>query len=168
MSLRIGTNTTDTPQPIRFRVIVGKPRRAAEQVGFSYSPADHLFLDNDGKPTGPQVSGVTGNDCLMLPLNKRNFDFTRDFQFVLQPAGAPSTQGGDVRPNIQGTYPCDKMLRFKFPMSRKVFLNEATLGSIVGLPHHWFVMILADATNRDGLADNWETSVIGSTVFLDN
>jgi hypothetical protein len=163
--MRLTTNAVQSPIPMRFRCVVYKPRRIAMQAGFTNDPTTALFQDTTGNFVGASTAGVTGTDLMTLNINKRTFDVQRDFTFTLQPPGI-APQNDQPRPLIQGVYPCDKMLKFYLPIERKLF-KEDSRPDFIGVGHHWCISIFADTVTRDGLADNWETSVRGSTIFLD-
>jgi len=164
--MRLTTNASENPIPMRYRVVVYKPRRSAMQAGFTNNPSRALFQDTTGNFVGAETAGVTGTDLMTLNINKRCFDVQRDFVFTLQPPGTQSQPGTDPRPQIQGVYPCDKLLKFYLPIERKLF-QEDSRPDFIGVGHHWCISIFSDTVTRDGLADNWETSVRGSTVFMD-
>ncbi|WP_445775513.1 hypothetical protein [Shewanella sp.] len=167
LMMRITTNAVVDPIPLRFRVVVYQPRRVASQAGFTTNPSTGLFQDTDGNVVGASTSGIGGTDLLLLNINKRNFDVKHDFKFTLQPPGTQSAAGVDPKPQIQGVYPCDRIMKFYLPMNRKLFKDD-NRPDLIGVGHHWSVSIFADTVTRDGVASNWEVSARGSTTFLDN
>lgn len=166
LMMRITTNASNTPVPLRFRVVVYKPRRVASQAGFTTNPSIGLFQDTDGNVVGASTSGIGGTDLMLLNVNKRNFDVKYDYQFLLQPPGVHES-GNPPKPHLQGTYPCDKTMKFYLPIMRKLFKDD-NRPDYIGTGHHWSVSIFADTVTRDGVAANWEVSTRGSTTFLDN
>jgi hypothetical protein len=167
LMMRITTNATPNPVPLRFRVVVYKPRRIASQAGFTTNPSAGLFQDTDGNVVGASTSGIGGTDLMLLNINKRNFDVKYDYQFTLQPPAEGADVNTPPRPLVQGVYPCDRIMKFFLPMNRKLFKDQ-NRSDLIGLGHHWSVSIFSDSVTRDGTAGNWEVSSRGATTFMDN
>lgn len=166
LRFRITTNAVAGPVPLRLRCVVYKPRRIAVPAGISPNPSTSLFQDIDGSLVGAGTSGITGTDLMLLNINKREFDVKHDFQFTLQPPGQQPDPGTDPRPQIQGVYPCDRIMKFILPIERKLFKDPNS--AYIGTGTHWCVSMFADTTTRDGFASNWEVSGRGCTMYLDN
>jgi len=171
LMMRVTTNATANPVPMRFRVICYRPRRIASQAGFTTDPTKGLFQDVNGNIVGPGTglgpTGINGTDCMLLNINKRNFDVKSDYQFLLQPPAQNPDPTTPTRPLVQGVYPCDKIMKFHLPYQRKMF-KDPNRADLIGLGHHWCVSIIADTVTRDSTANDWEVSVRGATTFLDN
>lgn len=165
--MRITCNGSANPTPLRFRCIVYKPRRVAMQAGFTNDPSTSLFQSTNGNVVGPSTSGVGGTDLMLLNVNKRCFDVKHDFQFTMQPPGVPPDPDTWPRPLPQGTYTCDKVLKFYLPLNRKLFKDD-NRPDYVGIGHHWCISLFADTVTRDGTATDWEVSTRGATTFMDN
>lgn len=148
--------------PIQFRALIFRSRRAMQPTGIASNPDETLFLDTNGNTFGPGTSGKNFNDLYLQPTNKRDWIFVADKKFTLSPTMAEGTTNTAA---WQGKYPNLKTMRFN--LQHKVKTAFGSNDEPADYDYRYGIIILAGSVARDQIASGWEVNFRGSTCAID-
>lgn len=164
ITMEIDMNSLPLRNPVEFRCVVFKSRRANNPTGLTSSWGETLFLDSGGNEVGHQTAGINGSDLTMLPLNRKDWSVLKDEKFVM----TPGTDTDAANPSVSNSrYGSTRRMMFDLPYYKKVEINPTT--SIPdNIDFSYCIAIFARSIGKDSVADTWEVTLRGSTTYKDN
>lgn len=162
LNLQVDINETSQSYqpPNEYRLLVVKQRGSVIPAGLTDTPQTSLFLNTIGAPQGYTTGGFNGMDCMLAPVNKRDWVVFRDQKFTLS---TPSTAGG----GMNYKYPSRKNLMINLPYWAKTRYHPTT-NLPEDLDTHYLVYLFASAIGKDRSSNNWEVTTRGTTSYSDN
>lgn len=125
--------------PVLCRVIQVVPKLASS-INTEANPAEDLFLNRYGTPTGVDKLDIDNIDVMVHPINKRRYKIQQDFKFKLQTPFAISwtaNNEGEDRPYLTSTTPnndyCQRLVNSYYQLADrkggKVFYLDPNVSS---------------------------------------
>ena len=162
LSIKLEMTNANNSTPTQFRILLVKLRRYNNPAGITPLLNETLFLDTEGQKFGHATSGKTGIDLMMQPTNKRDWVIFKDFKCVLQ--NYNDITGGSA--TIYNHYPCFKDFSMNCPFWKKTKYGTGDLP--IDIDYRFTLVMYAHNINRSNLANDFETSIRGTTSYTDN